>query len=159
MGSVEINQDLSLLDQISLRGGIRHSLTRFLFGVGSVTPQTDSSLGWDLSPLCTVHTYTMAFVRVKSLNIPICRRLLIGSFLLQCVDMLSMPQVFEQSLFLFYVSKRNKNLSSLSQFLYGREHNLSPTFTENRPVKKKRKEGSVWEMWHVVLRLRRFPSW
>ncbi len=25
------------------------SLTRFLFGVGSVTPQTDFSLGWDLS--------------------------------------------------------------------------------------------------------------
>ncbi len=36
VGSVEINQDMLLLDQISLRGGIRNSLTRFLFGVGSV---------------------------------------------------------------------------------------------------------------------------
>ncbi len=36
VGSVAIDQDLSLLDQISLRGGIRHSLTRFLFGVGSL---------------------------------------------------------------------------------------------------------------------------
>ncbi len=67
VGSVEINQDMLLLDQIFLWGGIRHSLTRFLFGVGSVTPQTDFSSGWDLSHLYTVHT--MAFVRVKSLNI------------------------------------------------------------------------------------------
>ncbi len=48
---------------------ICRSLTRFLFGVGSVTPQTDFSSGWDLSHLYTVHTYTMAIVRVKSLNI------------------------------------------------------------------------------------------
>ncbi len=33
-----------------------------------------------------------------------CRILLIGSFLLQYVDMLSMPQVFEQSLFLFFLN-------------------------------------------------------
>ncbi len=36
VGSVEINQDLSLLDQISLRGGICHSSNRFLFRVGSL---------------------------------------------------------------------------------------------------------------------------
>ncbi len=49
VGSVAINQDLSLLDQISVWGGICHSLTRFLFGVGSATPQTDLSSGWDPS--------------------------------------------------------------------------------------------------------------
>ncbi len=75
------------------------SLTRFLFGVGSVTSRTDFSSEWDLSHLYTVHTYTIAFVRVRSLNI--CRRLMISSFILQYVDILSMPQVFEQSLFLF----------------------------------------------------------
>ncbi len=48
---------------------ICRSLTRFLFRVGSVTPQTDFSSGWDLSHFYTVHTYAMAFVRVKSLNI------------------------------------------------------------------------------------------
>ncbi len=36
VGSVEINQNMSLLDQISLRGGIRHSSNKFLFGVGSL---------------------------------------------------------------------------------------------------------------------------
>ncbi len=38
-----------LFDQISLRGGIRGSLTRFFFGVGSVTQKSDFSLGWDPS--------------------------------------------------------------------------------------------------------------
>ena len=33
VGSVEINQYMSLLDQICLWGGIRHSSNRFLFGV------------------------------------------------------------------------------------------------------------------------------
>ncbi len=83
---------------------ICRSLTRFLFGVGSVTPQTDFSSGWDLSHLYTVHTY-MAFVRVKSLNLYVHRILLIGSFLLHYVGMLSMPQVFEQSLFLFSIEQ------------------------------------------------------
>ncbi len=44
----------------------------------------------------------MAFVKGEiSDNIPY-RGLLIGSFLLQIYNMLSMPQVFEQSLFLLY---------------------------------------------------------
>ncbi len=34
-----INQDLWLFDQISLRGGIRCSLFRFLFGVGSLSSE------------------------------------------------------------------------------------------------------------------------
>ncbi len=37
VGSVKIIQDLPLLDQISLRGGICCCLTRFLFGVGSLS--------------------------------------------------------------------------------------------------------------------------
>ncbi len=47
-------QDLSLLDQISLRGGIRHSISRFLFGVGSIP---------------FIYICTMAFISVKSLTI------------------------------------------------------------------------------------------
>ncbi len=47
-GSIEINQDLLLRDQISLWGGVCHSLTRFLFGMGS---------------------FPFVFVRVKSLTI------------------------------------------------------------------------------------------
>ncbi len=77
VGSVAIDQDLLLLDQISLRGGIRHSFTRFLFGVGSVTPYQISLQGG----ISSIYTYTMVFVRAKNI--------------------LSMPQVFEQSLFLF----------------------------------------------------------
>ncbi len=61
------------------------SLTRFLFGVGSVTPLPDFSSGWDLSHLHInngIYVGTMVYVRAK--------------------NMLSMPQVFEQSLFLFF---------------------------------------------------------
>ncbi len=43
-----------LFDQISLRGWIRGSLTRFLFGVGSVTQKSDISLGWDPSMTCSL---------------------------------------------------------------------------------------------------------
>ncbi len=54
VGSIKNNQDLLLLDQISLWGGIHHPLNRFLYYVGS---------------LSFIYNYTMAFVRVKSLNI------------------------------------------------------------------------------------------
>ena len=81
VGSVEIFQDLSLLDQISLRGGICHSITRFLFGVGSL-------------PFILLYVY-------YGISLTMYRGLLLGSFLLQYYNLLSMPQVFEQSLFLF----------------------------------------------------------
>ena len=55
VGSIEINQDLLLLDQISLRGGIYHSLNRFLFEAGSLS-------------FIYIYTNIMAFVRVKSLK-------------------------------------------------------------------------------------------
>ncbi len=37
-----------------LRGGIRGSLTRFLFGVGSVTQKSEFFLGWDPSMACSL---------------------------------------------------------------------------------------------------------
>ncbi len=103
VGSVNINQELSLLDQIfllgggsvtskriSLQGGIRHSLNRFLFGVGS------------LAPISIYLRYTMAFVGLKSLRME-------DFWLVHFYyKMLCMPQVFEQSLFLFCVKSNFK---------------------------------------------------
>ncbi len=78
---------------------ICHSLTRFLFGVGSVTP-TDFSSGWDLSHLYCTYLYNG--ICQGEISEYICGRLLIGSFLSQYVDTLSVPQVFEQSLFFLF---------------------------------------------------------
>ncbi len=66
-------------------------LTRFLFRVGSL-------------PFIYC-TYLYNGICQGEISKYICRILLIGSFLLQYVGMLSMPQVFEQSLFLFHTKK------------------------------------------------------
>ncbi len=82
VGSVEINQDMSLLDQISLQGGIRHSSNRFLFRVGSLPLLYCKYL---YNGICQYIYMEKTFDRF---------------FSIQYVDVLSMPQVFEQSLFL-----------------------------------------------------------
>ena len=78
-------------------------LKKLLVAIIQLSSQLKFSSGWDLSHLYTVHTYTMAFVRVKYLNI---YEEDFWSFLLQYVDMLSMAQVFEQSLFLCFFLKK-----------------------------------------------------
>ncbi len=60
-----------------LLGGILGSLTRFLFGVGSVIQKSYFSSGWNPSMACSFH------------------------FVIFYFGNLSMPQVLEQSLFLF----------------------------------------------------------
>ncbi len=76
---IGINQDLSIAHQ---------SLIRFLFRVGSVACLPDFSSGWDLRSMKVV-SFVFRFSA------------LLKTFLFNCFLNLSMPQVLEQSLFLF----------------------------------------------------------
>ncbi len=83
----DLLQDLLLSSSPTLnflRGGILGSYTRFLFGVGSVTQKSDFYLGWDPLMACSL-----------------CNSVYFFAIFLNMV-ILSIPQVLEQSLFLFH---------------------------------------------------------
>ncbi len=114
--------DPSLPDQISVRGGIRCFQTKFLFGVGSSLLELPVKLK----------------VQIESLS---------SFFSFEFITMLSMPQVFEQSLFLFLLCRGRQwcfsGLSPLCTLCIG--HCQRYTVRESQPQTLTKTDGTEME--------------
>ena len=128
------------LTLIFLPGGIPCFQTKFLFEVGSIASRPNFSSGWDPGfftrfIFSSINQFIFLFIYIFSFE----KNPFIYCFIFSLFNVFSMPQVIEQSLFLFFIKVQSKSVPVAAPMAKEAEDSTASSCREQKSLKMQRK--------------------